>query len=668
MKPLRSILTAGIALAMFSTTALRAETFPIFEDAAGSPVTNTIAKAAGAAKTLSVGAKSNAFISFSVGSAGIDPNTVTQARLVIFLPKSSVAGTLSIKNLTSGFTETILTKTAPAPTIGATLDTIDLAQIPLKGDYFISDITAQVKAWMANPNTEFGIAITSDGVATATLASKEGAGSGHPAFIEVDVNQPGGPVSGTTATFTGGVSGNTGTFTGAVTAPTFTGNAATATTAVSFTGSLAGDVTGTQGATVVSTVGGVTAPNVASGVNLANAAAAANTGNTIVRRDSGGNFTAGQVSAVTGVKAGWISNLNSSFDFANAVNVGTGGIYMPGAFAPANAAFVGAAGNFISFGHPGTSEDFLSYKDQTFYFRNTGGGGGDSTEPNVDVGNTLIARSASIDVNVVIDGGVSQGVVPLVVNGFQGVVPGTGRFFDINSNLTTNGPNAVPISIQASHAMLASGYIAGSDVRIKTVRGQSSSSADLATLRGIEITDYVFKDVVAKGARPQKKVIAQQVEKVFPQAVSTVTEVVPDIYARASVRNGWITLAAELKVGDRVRLIGQGVKGEDGIHEVLEVKEGAIRTAFQPTGDEVFVYGREVKDFRVVDYEAIAMLNVSATQELARKLEAKDAQLATVTQKLAELEARDQERETRLARLEGATAPARATTASLKRK
>ena len=32
-------------------------------------------------------------------------------------------------------------------------------------------------------------------------------------------------------------------------------------------------------------------------------------------------------------------------------------------------------------------------------------------------------------------------------------------------------------------------------------------------------------------------------------------------------------------------------------------------------------YGKEVEDFRVVDYEAISMLNVSATQELYKRLE-----------------------------------------------
>jgi hypothetical protein len=169
---------------------------------------------------------------------------------------------------------------------------------------------------------------------------------------------------------------------------------------------------------------------------------------------------------------------------------------------------------------------------------------------------------------------------------------------------------------------------------------------------GLEITDYHYIDAASKGAGPQKKVVAQQVESVFPQAVSRSTNVVPDIFARAPLTDGWVALDTDLAVGDRVRL--DGPDGRD-VYEVLEVAEGRFRTAYVPEeGDEVFVYGREVNDFRSVDYDALAMLDLSATQELARRLEAKDAEIAALTARLAALEARDQERETRLARIEAA--------------
>ena len=72
-------------------------------------------------------------------------------------------------------------------------------------------------------------------------------------------------------------------------------SAMTATTANTFSGSLSGDVTGTQGATVVASVGGQSAANVASGVITANSATSANTANSIVQRDASGNFSAGTV-------------------------------------------------------------------------------------------------------------------------------------------------------------------------------------------------------------------------------------------------------------------------------------------------------------------------------------------------------------------------------------
>ena len=67
--------------------------------------------------------------------------------------------------------------------------------------------------------------------------------------------------------------------------------------ASSFTGNLGGDVTGGQATTVVSAVGGSTAAAVHAGEIAANAATSANTAGTIVKRDAGGNFSSGIITA-----------------------------------------------------------------------------------------------------------------------------------------------------------------------------------------------------------------------------------------------------------------------------------------------------------------------------------------------------------------------------------
>ena len=190
---------------------------------------------------------------------------------------------------------------------------------------------------------------------------------------------------------------------------------------------------------------------------------------------------------------------------------------------------------------------------------------------------------------------------------------------------TSEARNDLEHSIIADHRIRAATFDVASDARTKSNLHPSDAAADLATLLRVQITDYTFKDKVAAGKGPQKKVIAQQVEAVYPQAITKGAGIVPDIYQPASMVDGWVVLATDLKKGERVKIFR---KGGEGIHEVLEVGQGRFRADFKPEGSDVFVYGREVKDFRSVDYDALSMLNVSATQELARRVQAGEGDLS----------------------------------------
>ena len=232
----------------------------------------------------------------------------------------------------------------------------------------------------------------------------------------------------------------------------------------------------------------------------------------------------------------------------------------------------------------------------------------------------------------------------LEINGFATQALGASYRVNASGGLAVAASN-FNLSVYANNAIAASEFLAFSDQRIKRITGRSNAARDLSTLAAIEVTDYTHIDTPQRGDKSHKKVIAQQVETIYPQAVNKITDVVPDIYQRAAVKDGWIALEdptkVNLKNGDRVRLIG---KATQGVHEVLEVADGRFRTAFKADSDTIFVYGREVNDFRTVDYEAIAMLNVSATQELHRRLEAEaakvraqGAEIAQLKQQLAQL-------------------------------
>jgi len=197
-----------------------------------------------------------------------------------------------------------------------------------------------------------------------------------------------------------------------------------------------------------------------------------------------------------------------------------------------------------------------------------------------------------------------------------------------------------PMSIKASNRILADAFDVTSDARIKVIAGISNTQKDLETLQKIEITDYHFKDTVSKGKGHYKKVIAQQVEKVFPMAISQDVGVVPNIYKMSTCKDGWVLIQTDLKVGEKVRLMVDGKNAD--LYEVVEVAENGFRVSSELKDGDLFVYGRQVDDFRSVDYDAIAMLNVSATQQLKKE---KDAEVRALRSEIEQLKSKLESKE-----------------------
>ena len=224
----------------------------------------------------------------------------------------------------------------------------------------------------------------------------------------------------------------------------------------------------------------------------------------------------------------------------------------------------------------------------------------------------------------------------LVVSGFTSNSVGNfGQFKNDGTGSTNTTGTPYAYSIYASNRIAASEFNAFSDARIKNIKGITNTKQDLETLSKIEITNYTLKDSISKGNNNYKKVIAQQVEKVYPQAVNKLTDVVPDIYKQAEIKDGFIALENNLKAGEKVKIITQ--KGEE-IVTVLEANSKGFKISTTTNG-LVFVYGRQVSDFRSVDYEALSTLNISATQELLKQIEELNARLNTTENENAKLKA-----------------------------
>lgn len=236
-------------------------------------------------------------------------------------------------------------------------------------------------------------------------------------------------------------------------------------------------------------------------------------------------------------------------------------------------------------------------------------------------------------------------------------------------------------SIVADQYVGAMGYVATSDRRIKKEITTSSREKDLAAIQQLRVAEYRMVDTISHGAARRKGFIAQEVEKVIPGAVSQSVNFIPDIFALATnvsyaapAKTLTLSLskAHDLKVGERVRLHLDNDRRDLNVAKVLSPYEFVVEGCEQ-SPRKVFVYGREVSDFRTVDYDHIFTVGVGAIQELARRVDAQSAELADLRAELAKLraekktlaeavadsETREQARDARLARLELALKDAR---------
>ncbi|MDG2153213.1 MAG: hypothetical protein P8K10_04695 [Crocinitomicaceae bacterium] len=246
---------------------------------------------------------------------------------------------------------------------------------------------------------------------------------------------------------------------------------------------------------------------------------------------------------------------------------------------------------------------------------------------NATAGQDLVVRNGRVGINTNTP---SQGL--LHVNGYYSDPFGNYTFYATGPNTGTGTATNLNTSIFATHRIVAGEFNAISDERIKNIDGLSNSKHDLETLSKIEVTDYHMIDP-SHGEKAIKKAIAQQLEEVFPQSVSKSTNTIPDIYQMAECVNGTITLKNELSKGDRVKLI---FENNEVISNVTYADKNTFKIDAESSGN-VFVYGREVDDFRTVDYDAISMLNVSATQELLKRISALEDENKTLKENNTEL-------------------------------
>lgn len=204
-------------------------------------------------------------------------------------------------------------------------------------------------------------------------------------------------------------------------------------------------------------------------------------------------------------------------------------------------------------------------------------------------------------------------------------------------------------SIKSEWYVQAFGYGTMSDQRIKQIIDRSNSASDLDTVMKLQVTDYQMKAQVMKGNPVHKGLIAQEVEKVIPEAVLKSEAYVPEIFELAQQaeydsdsRSLKVTMGKphELAVGDMVMITSKDTKTDQSHY--LKVTQVTDAKAFV-VGDvvaeikKVFVFGKQVKDFRSVDYNRVYTTGIGAIQQLKKE---KDAEVKSLKEENEALKTR----------------------------
>jgi hypothetical protein len=206
------------------------------------------------------------------------------------------------------------------------------------------------------------------------------------------------------------------------------------------------------------------------------------------------------------------------------------------------------------------------------------------------------------------------------------------------------GFNAFTSSIQTSNtvdnvcsifesSIWSKGNVASaSDVRIKTNISNIDDNSALQKIMMIEPKTYAYIDPI-KGTSNVYGFIAQQVREIIPEAVSTIKNTVPNIFAVGECSSNLIYLNHS-NIIELLQFIGKKISimdyngGYDSYTLMrIDYVKNCIEIDKNILTNRVFVYGTEVEDFHILDKSYIFTLNVCATQTLGRELDLIEEQL-----------------------------------------
>ena len=178
-------------------------------------------------------------------------------------------------------------------------------------------------------------------------------------------------------------------------------------------------------------------------------------------------------------------------------------------------------------------------------------------------------------------------------------------------------------------------FVLFSDERIK--KEEQPTRSYLEVVNSVDVKTFSYIDQVQYG--PQKRVgfFAQEVEKVLPDAVTKTKDFIPNIFAKCQAEGNCVTVVNHgLTEGTKVRVFSGQSKIESNVHVIDENTIELEKTLEK----EVFVFGTEVDDFRVLNYDYMSSVAFGGLKELSALVKTQAQTIQTLDARIAALEAK----------------------------
>jgi hypothetical protein len=206
------------------------------------------------------------------------------------------------------------------------------------------------------------------------------------------------------------------------------------------------------------------------------------------------------------------------------------------------------------------------------------------------------------------------------------------RSTDYNSG---NVANRDLMFLKAAGVIFPNGFTNNSDSRIKKDIEDINDDTALNKLLLIQPKTYNYiEEGRNKGFGKVYGFIAQQIREVIPEAIVITEQYTPNIYKSCLIKNKrevYHSIPLDTPIDTFIMINNYSYKIKE-IYEEYFVIDNDIDT------DEAFVFGYNVDDFHTLNKDYIFTLNVCATQELHRRIEAQNIIIKSHEDRIKDLE------------------------------